>query len=88
VKASNIAVSQEGNNSAYSKRIPRNLDLLILFYSGSGFVQQNSSLFTHTNDGSKAGGVCVKDSSPFTEETSRSTRLFKFAYKKKKTPWP
>lgn len=43
-------------------------------------MQQNWSLFARTNDGSKAGGVCVKDSRSSTEETSRSTRLFKFAY--------
>lgn len=44
MKASNLARSQESNNSAYSKRIPRDVKLLVLFYFGSGFVQQTVSL--------------------------------------------
>lgn len=44
MKASNLAGSQESNNSVYSKRIPLNIELQISYFSGSGFVQQTLSL--------------------------------------------
>lgn len=44
------------------------------------FCAANLVFIARTNDVSKAGGVCVKDNTPSTEETSWITRLFKYVY--------
>lgn len=41
---------------------------------------QHFVFIVRINDASKAGQVCVKDGIPSTEESSRSTRLFRSAY--------